>query len=831
MKYTALEGDTKSSVGTSGVDLSFQIMSQYIYKKLDPSLQEYRVLLLKPGRKERGRRSKKSLIECELLHRQLVQGTQLPFKALSYCWGDPTARYRVRLGGAIHHVTQSLGSFLKRQREESEANQFLWVDAICINQDDDHEKSYQLALMRDIYGTATELLIWLGDEEQPQSRGLELLGRYNEHPDDTVIRPARLTHTQRSDFEEILSRPWFDRLWIVQELLLGAFRDKGDTTYLISGSSRVLWTSVINCMQYLSRFNREDREQFPYIERILALETLREIYASDPKRSLLWWIAKTRNRDATDARDKVYGISGLVDSSDTLSTQVSTGYEASAARLYTDFAALALCSKSIGLALLRHCQYQKLPGLPSWVPDWSCCTRERPLWNFLDIEENDQIPDMDFVIIITDYAFICKEIPAVPAHYQAATHVPASLAIDDDKETLTTRGIILGAIRESVEPFIGSLTKAWEDSTKFMLQVSHCKSMMESLPTRPNPYQSIAGRHNAFWRTILADHEESQGYHPELTGFNTWLSPIPASWNSVAPHILQIRSGRQWQVRVQAMLLQYNFADFLKRGNHEIADRLWTAYVPKACENPPRGMTLEGEKDLMIENSYDPMWERLLSVNPHVTPESLTRILEIKVDTDMFDEAHSNSVVEIEDSQEDLQRKHDDLARTWLNGPHDLINSPFDLPSVIPDPYSHERDALDVVFEVTEASPEVRAFHVDDEQPPQHKIKAMPGPSTSSVGKKCEKYALGRRFFVTDGNFMGLGPPQAEVGDIVAVFFGSDVPFVLRPQEDKFRLIGEAHVQGIMDGEAMEWWKNEGTREQDPFEHPTSLEEKAFIIV
>ena len=81
----------------------------------------------------------------------------------------------------------------------------------------------------------------------------------------------------------------------------------------------------------------------------------------------------------------------------------------------------------------------------------------------------------------------------------------------------------------------------------------------------------------------------------------------------------------------------------------------------------------------------------------------------------MFDEAQSNSVVEVEDSQEDLHRKHDDLLRTWLNGPHDLINSPFDLPSVITDPCSHKRDALDVVFQVTESSPELRAFHAPDE--------------------------------------------------------------------------------------------------------------------
>lgn len=81
---------------------------------------------------------------------------------------------------------------------------------------------------------------------------------------------------------------------------------------------------------------------------------------------------------------------------------------------------------------------------------------------------------------------------------------------------------------------------------------------------------------------------------------------------------------------------------------------------------------------------------------------------------------------------------------------------------------------------------------------------------------------------------MGLGPPQAEVGDIVAVFFGSEVPLVLRPQDDKFRLIGETHVQGIMDGEMIEWWNDGNARKQSAFTHPTSfepLEEKIFIIV
>ena len=50
-------------------------------------------------------------------------------------------------------------------------------------------------------------------------------------------------------------------------------------------------------------------------------------------------------------------------------------------------------------------------------------------------------------------------------------------------------------------------------------------------------------------------------------------------------------------------------------------------------------MTPEGEQVLEIDKIDDPMWERLLSVDPHVTPESLTRILEMEVDTAMFDEA------------------------------------------------------------------------------------------------------------------------------------------------------------------------------------------------
>jgi hypothetical protein len=87
-----------------------------------------------------------------------------------------------------------------------------------------------------------------------------------------------------------------------------------------------------------------------------------------------------------------------------------------------------------------------------------------------------------------------------------------------------------------------------------------------------------------------------------------------------------------------------------------------------------------------------------------------------------------------------------------------------------------------------------------------NKIVVRPGENAIGFNgdNKCEKYALGRRFFVSKKNYMGLAPPQAEVSDVIAVLFGCHTPFVLRRHGNYFKLIGETHVQGIMDGEVME---------------------------
>lgn len=75
-----------------------------------------------------------------------------------------------------------------------------------------------------------------------------------------------------------------------------------------------------------------------------------------------------------------------------------------------------------------------------------------------------------------------------------------------------------------------------------------------------------------------------------------------------------------------------------------------------------------------------------------------------------------------------------------------------------------------------------------------------------------EYYGSNRRFFVTEGGYWGLGPAAMQEGDVCAVLFGADVPFVLRPMADKkFRLVGESYVYGVMNGELLKDSPDEGS--------------------
>lgn len=77
-----------------------------------------------------------------------------------------------------------------------------------------------------------------------------------------------------------------------------------------------------------------------------------------------------------------------------------------------------------------------------------------------------------------------------------------------------------------------------------------------------------------------------------------------------------------------------------------------------------------------------------------------------------------------------------------------------------------------------------------------------------NYGVYFKQYGTNRRFFTSVGGYFGLGPRCMEQGDVCAILFGADVPFILRPTETggTFRLVGQAYMHGVMYGEVVNEW-------------------------
>jgi hypothetical protein len=96
-----------------------------------------------------------------------VQSTDCPkYEALSYTWatrnGDSERSRSLRCGDKHIKATINCENALRKLRRQ-DSDRVLWVDAICIDQENPKERGHQVGLMRDIYSNATEVLIWLGE--------------------------------------------------------------------------------------------------------------------------------------------------------------------------------------------------------------------------------------------------------------------------------------------------------------------------------------------------------------------------------------------------------------------------------------------------------------------------------------------------------------------------------------------------------------------------------------------------------------------------------------------------------------------------------------------
>ncbi|KAB5536698.1 heterokaryon incompatibility protein-domain-containing protein [Coniochaeta sp. 2T2.1] len=140
-----------------------------------------------------------------------------PYTAASYTWGEGEASEIIFLDDRIFHVRPNLWSclyYLSLSAKDA-AWKYIWVDAVCIDQCNNEERSLQVRLMDQTYKDATYVSVWLGLIPLPDEYSSAWDNRF---PSKTIESDG---FDWRDSMADLSNRPYWSRLWVIQEFLLG----------------------------------------------------------------------------------------------------------------------------------------------------------------------------------------------------------------------------------------------------------------------------------------------------------------------------------------------------------------------------------------------------------------------------------------------------------------------------------------------------------------------------------------------------------------------------------------------------------------------------------
>ncbi|KAI1122277.1 heterokaryon incompatibility protein-domain-containing protein [Nemania abortiva] len=278
----------------------------------------------------------------------------------------------------------------------------LWVDAICINQNDHKERMQQVALMREIFGRASQVVAWLGRASEHTVPAFRLLfGLADLYDTDADIAGQYVSHVVRHEsfqghwvaLGELLDREWWRRVWVIQEITLAR------KAVLLCGPYAADWERVRkatagfnSCMLYMGEILEatvpygQPRRFSPFRRGAAGMRVFRQLrfekwerpYLSTAKPpskgAFLCLLDIATDYQSKDKRDKVYAILGL---SEELNGRqpLCADYTKSVCEVYMETARLIF--EDMGcLEFLNQVEKNRDlsgvdPVLPSWVPDWA----------------------------------------------------------------------------------------------------------------------------------------------------------------------------------------------------------------------------------------------------------------------------------------------------------------------------------------------------------------------------------------------------------------------------------------------------------------------------
>lgn len=447
----------------SPLQISPATVAQTLYRPLEESRKQIRILKLLPGPAD-------SPVCCELDLTDLCSDDHARYEALSYCWGNPNNSEAIELSEQLFRVTSNLYAALKRLRHRYDKIRTLWVDAICINQEDPIERAWQVQMMNCVYAQASRVIVWLGEPtelvsgyEYQELRGLferlQLPGRSYESllNDEEPTWDQGIASGLPLTTEEIVSEipqsskgastlfnfPWFRRIWVLQEVF------NATRIVVVCGEQTTSWFSIL---QANVSNNRSMMMPGPLNARVMPalfsdLFTITRLsnqghfgYAPQtPVADILDIVVAGLDLDASDPRDKLFALLNLTQPSN--DSVLRPDYEKDVSTIFRNFTRWWIASRqSLRILSAVHCSvgrtWQRLSPLPTPLqsttrPSWTLWHDGKSAWGRATLGLSAS----------TDYSASGKTKPDAALLYQ-----------NKDPSTLLLKGVLIGSI-ERIGPF------------------------------------------------------------------------------------------------------------------------------------------------------------------------------------------------------------------------------------------------------------------------------------------------------------------------------------------------------------------------------------------
>ncbi|WQF82080.1 Putative heterokaryon incompatibility [Colletotrichum destructivum] len=431
-----------------------------------------------------------------------------PYYALSHSWTSQHS-YRdvlidnrvVTLGADLAACVHRLSQLARTNSELDPPVRHIWIDSICIDQSNLAERASQVSLMGQLYRTAIRTLIWLGPDSSDCYGAWELLDsiyhvfRQQNHgasePSDIPARMYRPSAHEASglppweDFrwshlKNLMARRWFSRIWVVQEVALSTL----DPIFL-HGDQSFPWSHFGWAAAWLRKNGYMRLSQVP--EQLRNIDTMANLQRAQTLWPLDALVSITQVKfNASDQRDKIYGLMGLARECQDLPTvppELRPDYQVDVTDLYPRVGRYML-EQSCSLAFLTRArcvdgsttrrQREKSLDIPSWCPDWS---------DFKNPNEG----------IATSLSWVHAGDKSTPARlgfleqFSAASGLELEIRHEDDPRVLSLEGIRVSTVEVAV-PFAVNPSRKVEPEQPFTEQMTRILSKaLKLLKREPIP--------------------------------------------------------------------------------------------------------------------------------------------------------------------------------------------------------------------------------------------------------------------------------------------------------------------------------------------------------